>query len=308
MTLSSVSVVIPCFGRESLALRALQSVASQSVLPDEIIIVDDGSEPALAELKSAVESLPVGRLVRTKHQGVSAARNLGASLSSGKYLAFLDSDDCWKERKLERQLDFITQHADCRACQTEEEWWRAGKRVNAKDCHKQPDGEAFLASLRLCCISPSSILLERDLFEGLGGFDPRLRVCEDYDLWLRLTVREQVRLVPEQLIVKHGGRDDQLSRSEPAIDRFRVFSLAKLLCSEELSAIQREASVSEFFRKLETLRIGAKKNANHKMVDVLSTLTCSLSADGHVNEKGKFLRASESLLDNQVLFESVIND
>ena len=103
--------------------------------------------------------------------------------------------------------------------------------------------------------------MHRSLFESYGAFDESLPVCEDYDLWLRITPHEEVGLIEEKLIIKYGGHPDQLSRSEPAIDRFRVFALIKLLTSGKLSAQQTELLVDELKEKLTILKKGAVKHS-----------------------------------------------
>ena len=83
--------------------------------------------------------------------------------------------------------------------------------------------------MKLCCISPSSVLIRSDVFKNIGVFDEKLPVCEDYDLWLRITANEEVLFVDEPLIKKFGGHSDQLSKKFWGLDRFRVYSIEKLI-------------------------------------------------------------------------------
>ncbi|MCB0360617.1 MAG: glycosyltransferase, partial [Bdellovibrionales bacterium] len=216
-----VSVVIPVFNRRRQVRAAVDSVCAQRGAAFELIVVDDGSEEDHSELE-AVVTASGHRYYRRPHLGVAAARNFGASVSSGRYLAFLDSDDRWLPEKLASQLAFLREQPQFRVCQCQEAWFRRGIRLHPKAYHQMPHGDAFSASLRRCIISPSSVMLERSLFERLGGFDEWLRVCEDYELWLRLSACEHVGLVGRELVEKFGGHSDQLSRSEPVMDRFRV--------------------------------------------------------------------------------------
>ncbi|MCK4531176.1 MAG: glycosyltransferase family 2 protein, partial [Candidatus Marinimicrobia bacterium] len=99
-----------------------------------------------------------------------------------------------------------------------------------------------------------------------GGFDENLLVCEDYDLWLRIAAKYPIPLIHETLIIKYGGHPDQLSLSTPAMDRFRVQSLEKILKKEPLSMTQRSELLEELILKLSYLYEGAvrrRKNSQY---------------------------------------------
>jgi glycosyltransferase involved in cell wall biosynthesis len=252
-----VSVIIPTYNRAAMVKEAIASVLAQSYADRELIVVDDGStdatEAALADF------LPQLTYVRQEHQGVSAARNRGAAMARGEYLAFLDSDDLWLADKLKRQMRFMTSHPEARICYTDEIWIRRGMRVNPMKKHRKYSGMIFPHCLPLCIISPSSALFDRRLFEEAGRFDETLAVCEDYDLWLRIAARHPVYLVDEPLIVKRGGHDDQLSRSRTGQDRYRIAALEKLLQGDLLSPDQRALAVHELVRKCSIYANGCMK-------------------------------------------------
>jgi GT2 family glycosyltransferase len=189
---------------------------------------------------------------------VSAARNVGVSHSEGRYVAFLDSDDLWRPGKLSRQIAFMDEHSDVQICQTEEIWFRNGVRVNPKAIHRKPSGDIFLRSLDLCLVSPSAVMMRRELFQRLGGFDETFPVCEDYDLWLRIAVELPIPLIPEALVIKRGGHADQLSQSMWGMDRYRVLTLQKLLRAN-LAGSRRAAVIEVFRRKVGVLANGARK-------------------------------------------------
>ncbi len=223
-----VSVIIPTYNRWPMVGEAINSVLAQSYRGFELVVVDDGSEDGTAERILTKYGSRI-RLFSQPRRGVAAARNLGVGRSTGKYLAFLDSDDLWRPKKLEAQVAFMESHSEAAICQTEEIWIRNGVRVNPKKKHRKPSGDIFRASLDLCLVSPSAVMIARELFDRLGGFDESFPVCEDYDLWLRVTAELKVFLIPAPLVIKRGGHADQLSRSTWGLDRFRVRALRKIL-------------------------------------------------------------------------------
>jgi glycosyltransferase involved in cell wall biosynthesis len=222
-----VSVVIPTYNRWPLIAEAIQSVLAQTFKAFELIVVDDGSTDGTARLLSPGDSRL--KVLSQARAGVAAARNAGVTMSRGKYIAFLDSDDLWSPAKLAVQANFMERNCGVHICQTEEIWIRGGVRVNPKLRHRKPTGDIFHRSLELCLVSPSAIMMTKELFYLAGGFDESFPVCEDYDLWLRIAVSHPVYLIDSPLVTKRGGHVDQLSRSIWAMDRFRVLAIAKLL-------------------------------------------------------------------------------
>jgi hypothetical protein len=101
-------------------------------------------------------------------------------------------------------------------------------------------------------------MLRRPLWDQLGGFDESLPACEDYDLWLRLTLCTPVLLLSERLIVKRGGHADQLSRCVPVLDQYRITALEKILTAP-LSLSQRQAVLTQLVQKCRIVALGARK-------------------------------------------------
>uniref|UniRef100_A0A7C5AL13 Glycosyltransferase n=1 Tax=Desulfobacca acetoxidans TaxID=60893 RepID=A0A7C5AL13_9BACT len=235
-----VSVIIPTYNRADWVLEAVLSVLHQTYREFELIVVDDGSEDGTLERLGGVFRQIIG-LRCALRRGVSAARNLGAQLARGEWLAFLDSDDLWLPGKLARQMAYLEAHPELLICQTEELWIKNGVRVNPPKTHRKLAGDLFLPSLKRCMVSPSAVVLSRRLFEEMGGFDENLPAAEDYDLWLRICWRHPVGLVPEPLVIKRGGHDDQLSR-QWGLDRWRIAALQKILAIPELPSSFREAA------------------------------------------------------------------
>ena len=251
-----VSIVIPTHNRDKWLRHAVDSVRRQTFTDWELFLIDDGS----TDDTKAWASSPTDRRIRyieCAHRGVSAARNLGIRLSERPWIAFLDSDDEWKPDKLAAQFDAIRRETGrFRICYTDEIWIRRGRRVNPREKHRKVSGWMYRPSLRLCLISPSSVLLHRSILDECGEFDERYPVCEDYELWLRVTSRFPVLFVPKPLIVKHGGHADQLSVSRWGLDRYRVRAMLARLRSGTLSYQQTIWTRQEIRRKALVLAKG----------------------------------------------------
>jgi len=260
-----VSVIIPTFNRVDVLPRSIYSVLNQTFHDIELIVVDDGSTDSTAELIASISASI--RYLRKEHEGVSAARNSGIMASTGKLIAFLDSDDEWREDKLEKQLELYSDDDDNFICHTNELWLKHGKPVNQKKIHKKQGGRFFERALERCLISPSAVLISRALLVRIGYFDEDLPAAEDYDLWLRITAFYSVRFVSEPLVIKHGDSHDQLSRTIPAIDTYRIQSILKILRDPKLSIDYRAAAIRELVKKCEILAKGlAKRGKNEEAI------------------------------------------
>jgi glycosyltransferase involved in cell wall biosynthesis len=252
-----VSAIIPTYNRKAFVLEAVASVLAQGYGDYELIVVDDGSEDGTRE---AIAHYGGGvRYAYQKNQGVSSARNRGLELAEGEFIAFLDSDDLWLPEKLGVQVAFMDAHPEALICYTDEIWIRRGVRVNPRKRHAKYSGEIYPQCLPLCIISPSSALMRRGLFEEVGTFDPFFPVCEDYDLWLRVTARFPVFFIPQHLIVKRGGHPGQLSQRGWGNDRYRVRALVKILETGALTPQMRKLTIEELHRKCHILIHGFRK-------------------------------------------------
>ena len=256
-----VSVIIPTFNRGWIVAEAIQSVLAQTYRQFELIVVDDGSTDRTASILHEFQDHI--RIIRQTNQGVSAARNQGVDAAQGAFVAFLDSDDLWKPEKLAVQVNFFLSNSEALICQTDEIWIRNGRRINPKIYHQKPSGDIFLPSLALCLVSPSAVMLKKDFFQQVGGFDESLPACEDYDLWLRISCRHPVFLIPDQLVVKRGGHADQLSKN-PGLDRYRIVSLLNLLKTQPLSPLQRQATVAMLVKKTKIYTGGCIKHGRQE--------------------------------------------
>lgn len=257
-----ISVVIPTYNRADVLERAIHSVLSQTFPPLEVIVVDDGSEDHTPELLD--QQFPQVSYLHQANRGVSSARNLGISQARGDWIAFLDSDDEWLPTKLESQHLLLKEQPGLKICHTEEIWIRNGRRVNQMKKHAKQGGSIFQHCLPLCVISPSSVMIHKDVFDQVGLFDESLPACEDYDLWLRICARYPVGFVTKPQINKYGGHEDQLSRRHWGMDRFRLQALGKIIASGEIDVHDLEAAKTMLAKKAGILASGAEKRGRHE--------------------------------------------
>ena len=272
-----VSVVIPTYNRAGFVKEAVESVLAQKVPAGEVIVVDDGStdgtDRLLESFGDRIRYLPRAR------GGVSAARNLGIRNSRYEWIAFLDSDDLWLPLKLKLQIDFLASHPGIEICQTGEIWVRNGERLNPKKYHRKPQGHCFTRLLDRCLVSPSAVIVHRDVFDAVGMFDESLPACEDYDLWLRIGCRYPIGLEEEPLVIKRGGHPDQLSTTVPTLDRYRIRALAALLRSGCLDEVRRKAAFDVLAGKCRIYGEGCRKRGKVDEAEAVLALPGAIAAE-----------------------------
>lgn len=252
-----VSVIVPTYNRADRLERALNSIVSQTCQDFELIVVDDGSTDKTYQL---MKSFPKAQYFYIKkNSGVSKARNVGLAFAKGELICFLDSDDLWKEKKIQIQSLWLENNKDSQICYTDEIWVRNGVRVNPMNRHRKYSGDIFRHCLGLCIVSPSSVMIRAKLFDEIGNFDESLPACEDYDLWLRIASKYAFHFIEEPLIIKYGGHSDQLSRKYWGMDRFRVVALKKLLDQNSLDKEKLKLTRSVFLEKCSILIKGFEK-------------------------------------------------
>lgn len=243
----SVSVIIPTFNRSKLLREAIRSVLQQTVAPDEIIIIDDGSTDDTAEVCTEFESK-----IRYRYQpnaGLPTARNKGVAESTGDFIAFLDSDDLWDPQKLETQL---TMHrlwpelgwtaTECvivgpdgsavgnsRGIADGFPVFRAvrkspqdffGTRLRrtsfsqSGESHEVFLGDAFELFFHGNFVFPSSVLLRRSVWEQVGPFDPAFLVAQDNEFFHRVAAESPLGIVMAPLLGYRVGLTDKNTSSK----------------------------------------------------------------------------------------------
>ncbi|MFT6631187.1 MAG: glycosyltransferase involved in cell wall biosynthesis [Bacteriovoracaceae bacterium] len=255
------SVIIPTFNRAQTLNRAIESVLRQTYKNFELIIVDDGSTDTT---QSILNNYPQLKVIKQENQGVSHARNTGVKEARAEWVCFLDSDDEWLEGKLELQEQFLKDHPELNCIHGEEIWIRNGVRVNQKKKHQKGGGSQFLSSVKVCFISPSTVCLTKVVLEEFGGFREDFEVCEDYDLWLKITSKYDIGFIDRPLIKKYGGHVDQLSTKFVGMDYWRIKSIDWILKNRDLCKEMKFETVKILLKKCKILMKGYVKHNNLK--------------------------------------------
>ena len=258
-----IDIIIPFYNRKHFIKKAIQSVQNQTFQDWFLWLIDDGStDGGLESLQQELPPEKIKIISLEKNKGVSFARNKGLKLSQRKWVAFLDSDDEWLPTKLEKQIEYGNKNPDKPLMHCNEIWIKNGRTLTQKKKHKKQGGRIFIPSTQLCCISPSAVLIKRSLFKEIGFFKEDFPVCEDYDLWLRITSRYEVGFLEETLVTKCGGHKDQLSMAYPAMDYWRVKALKEFLSDKNLFPEERKQVQKVLSEKCKILLNGYKKHKN----------------------------------------------
>jgi len=268
MTHYSFSVIIPTYNRRRFLERSIHSVITQTIQPREIIVVDDGSTDGSAEWIRL--QYPQVKVIQQENKGVSAARNHGIQIAQAEWIAFLDSDDEWLPNKLENQQQALDDNPDFKFCHGEDIWMRNNVFVNAPKHYAKPEGWAFKQCLPRCVISPSAVVIHKTVFEHVGLFNENLPACEDYDLWLRISVHYPLLLIKDPVSIKYDGHDDQLS-NQRGLDFYRIKALENIM-QEDLSAVDRQAAQTVFEKKCQVYLNGARKHGNEEGKQAITQL------------------------------------
>jgi len=216
-----VSVIIPTYNRAGYLQEALESIFQQNLSPTEIIVVDDGSTDDTEEVVRRTRT-PV-QFYRQEHKGVAAARNLGLRVAAGDLIAWLDSDDLWEPEFLSTVVPLLASHPELDG-------------VYCGWTHMDATGKT-LQTPRLRVIAPqhlNSALVESDFivtpaivaykrcYDQVGPFDLEFRICEDYDMWLRLSRDYAIAGIPQPLVRIRVHEGSEIMRDRVAICGYRL--------------------------------------------------------------------------------------
>lgn len=229
----SVSVVIPLFNKEAAIERTLQSLLAQSRLPDELVIVDDGSSDrshALSEsFLSRVQPAFPWRIISQQNCGASKARNRGASDSGSRFIAFLDADDEWQPGHLAELAKLAASFSDATFLSTYYVYTDGKEDFTASPTSLPPCFFGIVNRPLLAyakgrgLFSSPSVAVRRDAWQRSGGFPLDADTGEDVFLWLKLCMTEVVAHSNTPLVIVHAEHSSQDSRNLSIGYHFRYF-------------------------------------------------------------------------------------
>ncbi|HSP16231.1 MAG TPA: glycosyltransferase [Thermoanaerobaculia bacterium] len=199
-----ISVVVPTYNLAGVIGRTLESVQRQTSLPDEIIVLDDGSGDATrSEAAEAAARFPSGivRVIAAPHGGPGAARNRAIDQATGDWVAFLDGDDLWAPEKIEKLRAVIASNVAATMIAHDEYESDLNGGTIYKRLHERfnPSKPLLTQLYRGNFLSTSCIAVKRELLSAVGGLDETLPAAQDYDLWLKLARAARLVFIPEPL-------------------------------------------------------------------------------------------------------------
>ena len=241
-----VSVVIPTYNSAQYLADAVDSVLAQTFQDIEVLVIDDGSIDETESVMSRYGA-PV-RYIKQSNSGVAAARNHGIQESRGRYVAFLDADDTWLAEKLEKQMRALASAAEAKFCYSA--FTVVDSDLNPLRVSRSKRYGSALEDLLLrgnAVGSICTVLCERALFDMLGGFDPVLSQCADWDMWVRIAAHTEFVYVDEPLVTyrHHGG---MMSRNAALLESDSLRVLEKGFALPGLSNSIRERRRAAFAR------------------------------------------------------------
>jgi glycosyltransferase involved in cell wall biosynthesis len=190
-----VSVILPAYRAAAHIAAALDSVFAQTFSSFEVIVVNDGSPDTPALVTVLAPYAPRLQYLRMPvNRGAAVARNAGIADARGRYVAFLDADDCWSPVFLQTQVAYLESHPSCDLVFADADRGSEVRSTSRRQGHDAASGPVTLLSLvqQSCKIALPTVVVRRETILTVGLFDEGLRRGQDFDLWLRLALRGTV--------------------------------------------------------------------------------------------------------------------
>lgn len=210
------SIIVPLYNKAPYVRKALDSIVSQTFTDWECIIVDDGStDNSAAVCEEFSNSLTLSssnpiRLIRQPNSGVAKARNVGVENSHGEYLCFLDADDWWEPNFLEEMSRLIETYPDAGLYGCDYFYVKNGKKkIYPKDTEGYIDYCKVYTECGAMPIHPNGVIIPRKVFDEIGGFDPSVKMGEDFILFMQIVLKYKVAFLNKQLVTFNQDADPQ---------------------------------------------------------------------------------------------------
>lgn len=224
-----ISVVIPAYNAEHTILETIESVQQQTFSDHEIIVIDDGSKDRTLEVLKNLEDQRI-KVFSYENAGACVSRNRGITQATGEFIAFLDADDLWTPDKLELQLAALQKHPEAGVAYS---WtytmYKRGESLCFMPCSAPEfEGNIYPQLLVTNFIgSGSNILVRRQAIESVGGFDPALKACQDWDYHLRLAAHCSYVLVPKSQILYRKSSSGTITSKVDVMEEQGRFMIEK---------------------------------------------------------------------------------
>ncbi len=197
-----ISIIMPVFNGLPFLKEAIDSVIAQTYKKFELIVVNDGStdktQIVLDEFQKKLGKKMI--VIKQKNQGQVIAKNRGIKRAKGKFIAFLDSDDIWEKDKLEYQVKRFEKNKNLGLCYTEAVLIDERSRViGYRSANRNYTGRCFEKLIEKNQITASSVMIKRECLNCIGIFDETLRTCENWDMWLRISLFFEIQYIPRPL-------------------------------------------------------------------------------------------------------------
>lgn len=214
MNMTEISAIIPCYNDSEYVVDAIESVLNQTKIPDEVIVIDDGSTDELKKIiGDYIANNDINLIEHEENKGLPAARNTGIKAANGRYIALLDADDRWLPKKIEVQTAALQQDASLGMVFSDHYRVTPDDEVIIVRRADDPPEEEFLekAFVRgIGGILPSAVLIRRECFTRVGYFDEELRLAQELEMWMRIGAEYRLKRIPKPL-VRRRVRDDSLA-------------------------------------------------------------------------------------------------
>lgn len=204
-----LSIIIPVYNAGMLIERCLDSIfVQQTKYAYEVLLIDDGSTDNSVELIHQRKEQNITYL-QQENSGPAKARNKGINLAKGKYIAFLDADDYWKQGFIEKTLDFLHAHEECIAVSVSQKHITMSGESVVPNCMNEYNSPLVLNDFfelwaRYFHVCTGSIVFSTDVARKIGGQREDLRICEDLEFWAMLATYGRIGFIPELLFVSDG--------------------------------------------------------------------------------------------------------
>ncbi len=268
------SVIIPTYNYGHFLSECIESVLGQTVIPDEILVIDDGSTDDTPEIMKPYLSNPLIKYIRTENSGVSAARNTAIAASSGDIIGILDADDKWRSDKLELQLPLFDDPKVGVVYSLSQRFDENGPIVT--ECRRaSPQRGQVLEALMSDNIIPlSSAMVRRECFEKTGTFNESRKSCQDFDLWTRMSVDGvEFDYVDQPLMMYRIGHDSMIS------DKSRHYREQQIVLRELFDGPGREVCTAQMKRTAWAFYFAkcangyyARNSQRHALVDSIRSI------------------------------------